>query len=100
MRRICIFIILLFAVFTACQPTPGEPFVIGKDNEQMIEKAKETVGPAETSGDLYEALGAPRTYVLDLRNDAARVHIQGEAKVIKIITLVVIFIFLSNASVT
>ena len=82
MRKSCIFIIILFLLFTACQPTPEEPFVIGKDNGQMIEKAKETGELAKAGGDLYEALGCPKTYVMDIRNDAARVHIQGEAKVI------------------
>ena len=82
MRKSCIYIIVFLLLFTACQPTPSEPFVIGKDNEQMIEKAKNTEKPAESGADLYAALGAPRTYVVDLHNDAARVHIQGEAKVI------------------
>ncbi len=82
MRRICIFIIAFLLLFTACQPTPSAPIVIGKDNEQMIEKAKETAEAEQVGGDLYEILGAPRTYVMDLRSDAARVHIQGEAKVI------------------
>jgi len=72
----------MLLVFTACQPTPETPFVIGKDNEQLIEKARETAQAAEPSEDLYGALGCPRTYVLDLRNDAAQVHIRGEAKVI------------------
>ncbi len=82
MRRICIFIIAFLLLFTACQPTPSAPIVIGKDNEQMIEKARETAEAEQVGGDLYEILGAPRTYVMDLRSDAARVHIQGEAKVI------------------
>lgn len=82
MRRICIFIIAFLLLFTACQPTPSAPIVIGKDNEQMIEKAKETAEAEQVGGDLYEILGAPQTYVLDLKNDAARVRIHGEAKVI------------------
>ena len=82
MRKSCIYIIVFLLLFTACQPTPSEPFVIGKDNGQMIEKARETGEFAKAGGDLYEALGCPKTYVIDIRNDAARVHIQGEAKVI------------------
>ena len=82
MRKLCIFILSIVLLCTACQPTPTEPFVIGKDNGQMIEKARETAEAVEKGVDLYESLGAPRTWVLDLKNDAARVHIQGEAKVI------------------
>ena len=82
MRRYCIFFLILLLICAGCQPTPEEPFVIGKDNGQMIEKARETGEPTKTGGDLYEILGCPKTYVMDIRNDAARVHIQGEAKVI------------------
>ena len=81
MKRTLVFLLALL-LLAGCQPTPEAPFVIGKDNGQMIEKAKETGEPAKTGGDLYEALGCPKTYVMDMRNDAARVHIQGEAKVI------------------
>ena len=82
MKKILIFVLMGLLIFTACQPTPTEPFIIGKDNEQMIEKARETAEAVEKGVDLYESLGVPRTWVLDLRNDAARVHIQGEASVI------------------
>ena len=82
MRKLCIFILILLLLCTACQPTPETPFVIGKDNEQLIEKAMETGEPEKAGGGLYEALGCPRTYVVDMRNEAARVHIRGEAKLI------------------
>ena len=82
MRYNCIFILIFLLICVGCQPTPEAPFVIGKDNGQMIEKAKETRELEKAGGDLYEALGCPRTYVMDIRSDAARVHIQGEAKVI------------------
>ena len=82
MRKSRIFILIFFLLCSACQPTPEMPFVIGKDNEQMIEKAKESAAPEKAGGDLYEALGCPKTYVMDILNEAARVHIQGEAQVI------------------
>ena len=82
MRKSRIFILIFFLLCSACQPTPEMPFVIGKDNEQMIEKAKESATPEKAGGDLYEALGCPKTYVMDILNEAARVHIQGEAQVI------------------
>ena len=82
MRRTCIFILTILLICVGCQPTPEIPFVIGKDNEQLIEKAMETGEPEKAGGGLYEALGCPRTYVVDMRNEAARVHIRGEAKLI------------------
>lgn len=82
MRRIRIFILVLFLMLTACQPTPKEPFVIGKDNERLIEKAKGSAEPAQAGNSLYDQLGCPRTYVLDLKNEATRVRIRGEAPVI------------------
>ena len=82
MRKSCIFILIVMLLCVGCQPTPEAPFVIGKDNGQMIEKARETGEPEKAGGGLYEALGCPKTYVMDIRNDTARVHIQGEAKVI------------------
>ncbi len=81
MKRTLVFLLALL-LLAGCQPTPEAPFVIGKDNGQMIEKAQETREPEKAGGNLYEALGCPKTYVIDIRNDAARVHIQGEAKVI------------------
>ena len=82
MRRIRIFILVLFLMLTACQPTPKEPIVIGKDNERLIEKAKGSAEPAQAGSSLYDQLGCPRTYVLDLKNEGSRVHIRGEAPVI------------------
>lgn len=79
-----IFVILFTALLLlcACQPTPDEPFVIGKDNEAMIEKAKETGVPTPTGESLYEMLGAPKTYTIDLKSETARVIVNGEARVV------------------
>lgn len=82
MRNFRVFILVLCLLFTACQPTPKEPFVIGKDNERLIEKAKGSAEPAQAGNSLYDQLGCPRTYVLDLKNEATRVRIRGEAPVI------------------
>ena len=40
MKKICIFILIILLICVGCQPTPEAPFVIGKDNEQLIEKAR------------------------------------------------------------
>ena len=81
-KQVFIILIASLLLLTACQPTPDEPVVVGKDNEAMIEKAKETSAPAPTGGTLYDALGAPKVYSVDLKSEAARVVVQGEARVI------------------
>lgn len=81
-KHICIILFAALLLLCACQPTPEEPFVIGKDNEAMIEKAKETGVPTPTGESLYEMLGAPRTYTIDLKSETARVIVKGEARVV------------------
>ncbi|MBR4905293.1 MAG: hypothetical protein IKZ44_00380 [Clostridia bacterium] len=80
-----IFVILFTALLLlcACQPTPENPIVVGKDNEAMIEKAKETGAPDTPNGnDLYEALGCPEVYTVSLSDEAKKVTIEGNAKVV------------------
>ncbi len=81
-KHICIILLASLLLLCACQPTPDEPVVIGKDNEAMIEKAKETSAPAPTGETLYDTLGAPKVYSVDLKSETARVVVQGEARVI------------------
>ena len=40
MRRSFILFALLLLISTACQPTPEGSLIVGKDQEQMIEKAQ------------------------------------------------------------
>lgn len=42
---ILLMITMLLSLFLGCQPTPEEPIVISKDQQQMIGKAQETVAP-------------------------------------------------------
>lgn len=41
-RKLSIILIALLLLLCACQPTPDEPIVIGKDQRPMIEQAKDT----------------------------------------------------------
>ena len=43
MRKICIFILSIVLLCAGCQKTPEAPIVVGKDQQQMIEKAQEGV---------------------------------------------------------
>ena len=80
-----IFVILFTALLLlcACQPTPENPIVVGKDNEAMIEKAKETGAPdARNGNDLYEALGCPEVYTISYADETKKCRIEGNAKVV------------------
>ena len=46
-KTVLFFLIItaLLSLFFGCQPTPEEPIVISKDQQQMIEKAQETAAP-------------------------------------------------------
>ncbi len=81
MKRI-ISLLLLLLLLTACQPTPEQEIVIGKDNEAMIEKAKETGTPAPVQTGLREHLGAPETYTIAYTDEARKLIIEGTAKVV------------------
>ncbi len=64
-------VIMAAACFTtACQPTPAEPVVVGKDQSVMLEKAQEkpdeTPAEAEVTVPLKEQVDAPQTYSADV----------------------------------
>lgn len=65
MRNNCIIILIFLLVCTGCQKTPEEPIVVGKDQQQMIEKAQgETVYTTDAPAgvDWAARLGAPKKY--------------------------------------
>ena len=81
MRRY-IAILLCMAVaagVAACQPTPEQDIVVGKDTDRLIENAaKDTSAPfpSDASGcDLYERIGAPETYSAELVSSGGKLHV-------------------------
>ena len=46
----------------ACVPTPDEPIVVGKDQTEMLNKAKETLAPEKLEQSLRERLNVPDRY--------------------------------------
>ena len=63
MKRVFLLTILLAGTLMfACQPTPEQDIVVGKDTDRLIENAaKDTSAPfpSDASGcDLYERIGA------------------------------------------
>ena len=81
-KHICIILLAALLLLCACQPTPDEPVVIGKDNEAMIEKAKETSVPVSTGSDLREQLVCPEVFSVSFTDETKKLTVTGEAPVI------------------
>jgi len=81
-KHICIILIASLLLLCACQPTPDEPVVVGKDNEAMIEKAKETSAPAPAGTALNEQLGCPEVFSVSFTDETKKLTVTGEAPVI------------------
>ena len=86
MRKICIIILIFLLVCTGCQKTPEEPIVVGKDQQQMIEKAQEVVSYATdtpTAGvDWAARLGAPEKYEMKLTSAGGYLVVDVDAPVV------------------
>ena len=86
MKRMFIPGVSLLLLLVACQPTPEEPFVIQNDQERMIETAQQVeMIPDEKAGetvDLYQRLGAPRTFQKQLSGTGGRLVVDVDAQVI------------------
>lgn len=86
MKRILTIALSLLCLLAACQPTPEEPFVIQNDQEKMIETAQQvdTVPEekADEAVDLYERLGAPKTFQKQLSGTGGRLVVDVDAEVI------------------
>ena len=86
MKRMMILCLSLLCLLSACQPTPEQPFVIQNDQEKMIETAQKVEEipeqPAEETVDLYQRLGAPRTFQKQLSGTGGRLMVDVDAQVI------------------
>ena len=70
----------------ACQPTPEQAIVVGKDTDRLIENASKDTSapfPSDASGcDLYERIGAPETYSAELVSSGGKLHVFADARVV------------------
>ena len=86
MKRMMILCLSLLCLLSACQPTPEQPFVIQNDQEKMIETAQKVEEipeqPAAETVDLYQRLGAPRTFQKQLSGTGGRLMVDVDAQVI------------------
>ena len=81
MKRIII-LCLILSLLLACVPTPEEEFIVNKaDQQQMLDNANREDEKNEIT-DLYERLGAPKTYQASLSGTEGRLQVEVDAKVI------------------
>ena len=84
MKKICWIVLAFVLVCTGCQKTPEEPIVVGKDQQQMIEKAQgETVyvTDAPAGVDWAQRLGAPKKYEARLTSAEGHLTVDVDATV-------------------
>ncbi|MBR0436811.1 MAG: hypothetical protein IJK12_06185 [Clostridia bacterium] len=74
-------ILILFAallLLAACQPTPEEPVVVGKDQTGMIEKAKAEIPPEQRALSVRERLGVPERLTYSYRKGFLSIDVDAE----------------------
>lgn len=78
-----IFVILLTALLLlcACQPTPEEPIVMQKDQETMVDKAKDEISQEERNLSLKERLNVPDRYQYEYQKGYVTVEADAEVLV-------------------
>ena len=84
MKRSCISILVFMLLCAGCQQTPESPIVVGRDQQQMIEKAQEekvyaTDAPAGV--DWAARLGAPERYRAKLTSAGGHLTVDVDAPV-------------------
>jgi hypothetical protein len=57
-------LLLILNVLTGCQKTPDSPIVVGKDYEDMLEKAKDS-SDSQAGVSIMDSIQAPDTFVYD-----------------------------------
>jgi len=72
-------LLLALSILSACQQTPDEPIVVGRDLEVLIEKAAQNDGA--TGGSIRQRLGAPETYQADFTGADGLLRVAVDAAV-------------------
>ena len=85
MKKICIIILSILLLCVGCQQTPESSLVVGKDQQQMIEKAQGDVSyptDAPAGVDWAGRLGAPARYAAKLTSAGRHLTVDVDASVI------------------
>ncbi len=77
-RIISIFLLLLLLI--ACQPTPNEPVVVGKDQSKMIEQARREIPEEQRAMPIRERLGVPERLTYSYHK--GNLTIEADAKIV------------------
>ena len=90
-KHICIILLASLLLLCACQPTPDEPIVVGKDQTEMLETASKPITGDDAALSLAERLGAPARYTyayqkgtLTIDADAEIVVPDGELPIVRV----------------
>lgn len=84
MKKICIIILSILLLCVGCQQTPESSLVVGKDQQQMIEKAQGDVSyatDAPAGVDWAGRLGAPARYAAKLTSAGGHLTVDVDAPV-------------------
>jgi hypothetical protein len=73
--------VLMFGL-AACQQTPENPLIVGKDIDNMIDKAAENPVATDSGNDLRALLEAPERLLLDAKGQKGNLSIHIDADVI------------------
>ena len=85
-KRVFIILFASLLLLCACQPTPESSIIVGKDQQQMIEKAQEEASYASSDAsaqtvDWAARLGAPEHYTTTLKSVGGRLTVEVDADV-------------------
>ncbi len=77
-------LMLASCAFTACQPTPDEPAVVGKDGDSLNSIIKDTASPTGTPArneELYSLLGAPAHWKYETEGAGGKLKVVADADI-------------------
>ena len=74
-------LIMAVSVLSACQPTPEEAIVVGKDSENMLDMAQQSDATADTETAIKEAMDIPDRYTCDLQSESGLVTLAADTQI-------------------
>lgn len=83
-KIVCVLLAVTFSLLlVACQPTPEETVVKGKNLENLIDKATQPTESSAVQGKLAEKMGAQPTYQSELSdpNGKVKIHVNADVQI-------------------
>ena len=66
---------------TACQPTPEEAIVVGKDSQNMLDMAQQSHATADTETTIKEGMDIPDRYTCDMQSESGLVTLAADTQI-------------------